>query len=150
MNDPTQTPEQTKKKPAAGKIIYLTAVGSLAVVLLVSGTMFLLERQPWKDDPVQTTAGTMATNPTNPKPTDPKPTDPAPTDPAPTDPQPTDPQPTDPEPTDPKPTEPAPEVTEEEFLAFLKCCGPTGRLPAVPIPAGEWRCPVQPGTTEQK
>lgn len=115
MNDPTQTPEQTKKKPAAGKIIYLTAVGSLALVLLVSGGMYLLEKQPWREEPPQTTAGTMATNPTNPKPTDPKPTDPAPTDPAPTDPAPTDPQPTDPEPTDPKPTEPAPEVTEPDI-----------------------------------
>ena len=125
MSNPAQNPEQTPKKPALGKILYLAVVGLLAVVLLVSGTMFLLERQPWKEDPAQTTAGTLATNPTNPKPTDPKPTDPKPTDPAPTDPKPTDPaptdpkptdpEPTDPEPTDPKPTEPAPEVTEPDI-----------------------------------
>lgn len=73
MNDPTQTPEQTKKKPAAGKIIYLIAVGSLALVLLVSGGVYLLEKQPWREEPPQTTAGTMAPNPTDPKPTEPAP-----------------------------------------------------------------------------
>lgn len=114
MSNPKQRPEQTKKKSALGTVIYLVAVILLALVLVVSGVMFLLERQPWKEDPAQTTAATTAPRPTDPKPTDPKPTDP--TDPLPTEPTPTEPAPTEPAPTEPKPTEPAPtEPTEPDI-----------------------------------
>ena len=45
MSNPTQNPEQTPKKPALGKILYLAVVGLLAVVLLAVALVVLLVRK---------------------------------------------------------------------------------------------------------
>ena len=66
---------------------------------------------PTVTDPVQTTAPTVPTVPTESKTTEPKPTEAKPTEPKPTETVPTTPKPTEPKPTEPKPTEPKPTET---------------------------------------
>lgn len=102
MSNPDQIPQQSPKKPAVGKILYAVLMGLLALALLLSGGMYLLEKQPWAQEPEQTTAATTAPVPSVPVPSDPEPSDPAPSDPTPTEPAPTE------------PTAP-PEVTEPDI-----------------------------------